>query len=95
MCVKERHAETQDQGGEHCVKAACTSTSLHYFHSDSDNKQATILSSPDNFKMTITQPEVVSRMRYETSVAFGVDESRRPAAAEAAPVESFRKLNVD
>ena len=41
----------------------------------------------------MSQPEIVERIKYETSTAFRIDESKRPK--NEGPVESFRKLNVD
>ena len=47
----------------------------------------------ESLKNQMSQPEVVARIKYETSTAFRIDESKRPK--NEGPVESFRKLNVD
>ena len=41
----------------------------------------------------MTKPEVVARIKYETSDAFRLDESKRPK--NDVPLQTFRKLNVD
>ena len=47
----------------------------------------------DKMKAELGSPEVVAKIKYETSSAFRLDESKRPK--DNAPLESFRKLNVD
>ena len=47
----------------------------------------------ESLKNKMSQPEIVARIKYETSNAFRIDESKRPK--NEGPVESFRKLNVD
>ena len=47
----------------------------------------------EELKEEISKPEVVARIKYETSDAFRLDESKRPK--DSGPIESFRKLNVD
>ena len=39
------------------------------------------------------RPEVVAKIKYETSDAFLLDESKRPK--DDVPLQTFRKLNVD
>ena len=41
----------------------------------------------------MSKPEVVARIKYETSNAFRLDESKRPK--NDVPLQTFRKLNVD
>ncbi len=47
----------------------------------------------EKFKEVVLSPENIARVKYETSSAFRLDESKRPK--DDAPLESFRKLNVD
>ncbi len=41
----------------------------------------------------LNDPKVIEQIKYETSYAFQIDESKRPK--EDVPIQSFRKLNVD
>ena len=41
----------------------------------------------------MSKPEVVAKIKYETSDTFRLDETKRPK--DDVPLQSFRKLNVD
>ena len=50
-------------------------------------------SNSEKFKDEVSKPEIVARVKYETSDAFRLDESKRPKTD--VPLQTFRKLNVD
>ena len=47
----------------------------------------------EKFKEEVSKPEIVQRVKYETSDAFRLDQSKRPK--DNVPLQTFRKLNVD
>jgi len=47
----------------------------------------------ERMKTQMLKPEVRERIKYLSSDQFGVDEKKRPAAADI-PQASFRKLNI-
>ena len=52
-----------------------------------------LFSNSEKFKDEVSKPETVARVKYETSDAFRLDESKRPK--NDVPLQTFRKLNVD
>ena len=56
---------------------------VSYFH----------FSNSEKFKDEVSKPDIVARVKYETSDAFRLDESKHPK--NDVPLQTFRKLNVD
>lgn len=49
----------------------------------------------DGIKKLFSSPEVRNRVQYLSQSKWGIDESKRPSAADSVPSASFRKLNID
>ena len=58
-----------------------------------DLNKRDVLSFIEKLKEDILTPEVVETVKYLTSDAFRLDESKRPK--NDVPLQTFRKLNVD